>query len=62
MHDGMLLVHVSDDGVGGVDPRSRGLLGINDRVLALGGKLEMESRPGRGTRLTATMPLQPPLH
>ena len=50
-------VEVRDDGVGGADPEGYGLLGIGDRVAALGGRLRIDSPPGGGTVLTATLPL-----
>jgi len=56
--DSMLRVHVRDDGVGGARADGTGLLGLNDRVAALGGQLEIESQPGDGTRIAATLPLQ----
>jgi two-component system NarL family sensor kinase len=41
-------------------PQNRfGLKGLNERVKLLGGRLQLESYPGRGTRLEATFPLQP---
>ena len=52
--DGTLRVEVRDDGIGGADPEGHGLLGIADRVAALGGRLRIDSparrrhRPGRG--------------
>jgi signal transduction histidine kinase len=55
--NGGVLVEVDDDGVGGADPeRGSGLRGLSDRVHALDGKLEVESPPGRGTRLHAEIP------
>ena len=48
---------VRDDGIGGADPDGHGLVGIADRVTALGGRLEIESPPGGGTLLTAELPL-----
>jgi signal transduction histidine kinase len=55
--DGRVLVEVADDGVGGADPaRGSGLRGLLDRVSALGGTLEVESPPGRGTRVRAGIP------
>jgi signal transduction histidine kinase len=57
--DGVLSVHVRDDGVGGARADGSGLLGLNDRVAAMGGRLEIESPPGDGTRIAATLPLQP---
>jgi signal transduction histidine kinase len=55
--DGKLVVSVSDDGRGGanVDAGS-GLRGLADRVEALGGRLRIESPPGKGTRLVAELP------
>jgi signal transduction histidine kinase len=53
-----LRVVVTDDGVGGADPaRGTGLRGLADRVEAAGGTLVVDSPPGRGTRLTASLPL-----
>ena len=47
-----LLVEVSDDGVGGADPTcGTGLLGLADRVEVLGGRLEVDSPLGDGTRV-----------
>jgi signal transduction histidine kinase len=55
--DGRVLVEVSDDGVGGADPANgSGLRGLLDRVSALEGRLEVDSRPGRGTTVRATIP------
>jgi signal transduction histidine kinase len=56
VEDSVLRVHVQDDGVGGARPRG-GLLGLDDRVAALGGKLRIDSPPGGGTRIAATLPL-----
>jgi signal transduction histidine kinase len=54
-----VLVEVSDDGVGGADPATgSGLRGLLDRVSALGGTLEVESRPGEGTTVRAAIPLE----
>jgi signal transduction histidine kinase len=57
-NDGRLRVAIEDDGLGGADPaRGTGLRGLADRVEALGGALHVDSRPGRGTRLAAEIPL-----
>ena len=54
---GLLIVEVVDDGVGGADAaRGSGLRGLGDRVEALGGRFTVESRPGTGTRLLAQIP------
>jgi signal transduction histidine kinase len=58
-HDGGLLLSIRDDGVGGADPaRGSGLLGLMDRVEALGGSIRIRSRPGDGTHITAELPLE----
>ena len=55
--NGFLAVEVSDDGVGGADPRrGSGLRGLADRVSALDGRLEVNSPPGRGTTVRARIP------
>jgi PAS domain S-box-containing protein len=56
--DGDLLVSVRDDGVGGANPaRGSGLVGLTDRVEALGGKLTLHSPPDGGTTLRIELPL-----
>jgi signal transduction histidine kinase len=51
-------VEVRDDGVGGADPAGgSGLVGLRDRVEALGGALEVRSPAGAGTSLRASIPL-----
>ncbi|WP_329235823.1 histidine kinase [Actinoallomurus sp. NBC_01490] len=51
---------VRDDGAGGADPNhGSGLTGLSDRVQALGGRLQIISRPGEGTTLFAEIPYQP---
>ena len=57
--DGTATVVVSDDGIGGADPAAgSGLRGLAARVEALDGHLDVDSPPGRGTRITAEMPLR----
>ena len=57
--DDVLRLVVSDDGKGGAAPRpGSGLEGLADRVSALAGTLEIDSPPGRGTALTAELPLR----
>jgi signal transduction histidine kinase len=49
---------IQDDGVG-FDPsqvRGLGVIGMEERVRRLGGKLEVESHPGRGTVVAAELP------
>jgi PAS domain S-box-containing protein len=57
--NGIAVVEVADDGVGGADPlRGSGLRGLADRVASLSGKLEVVSPPGAGTRVRAEIPLE----
>jgi signal transduction histidine kinase len=56
-----LRLSVQDDGKG-FDPaqdRGLGILGMQERVLRLGGTFEVNSRPGRGTIITFQLPLPP---
>jgi signal transduction histidine kinase len=39
---------------------SFGLMGIQERVWAMGGTLEIHSSPGEGTSVCAVMPISPP--
>ena len=56
--DGMLRVCVRDDGVGGADPRlGSGLVGLRDRVEALGGAFSVDSPPDRGTAVVCELPI-----
>jgi signal transduction histidine kinase len=56
--DGTATVTVSDDGIGGADPdRGSGLRGLAARVEALNGRVDVDSPPARGTRITARIPL-----
>jgi signal transduction histidine kinase len=57
VEDGMLRVEVRDDGIGGADPGGHGLVGMADRVTALGGRLSLESPAGGGTLVAARLPL-----
>ena len=53
-----LTVVVADDGVGGAElDGGSGVQGLMDRVGALSGSLSLESPPGAGTRVTASIPL-----
>lgn len=55
--NGKLVVEVVDDGVGGADAtKGTGLHGLLDRVATLDGCLQVESVPGRGTRVSAQIP------
>jgi signal transduction histidine kinase len=55
--DGVLVIEIRDDGVGGADAQpSSGLAGLRDRVGSLGGTLVVESPPGGPTAITAVLP------
>jgi GAF domain-containing protein/DNA-binding CsgD family transcriptional regulator len=57
--DGSLVLSVRDDGVGGADAaRGSGLVGLTDRVEALGGSIHVFARAGEGTQITAELPLE----
>jgi signal transduction histidine kinase len=57
--DGRLLLSVRDDGVGGADAaRGSGLVGLTDRVEALGGSIRVSSRPGKGTQIAVELPVE----
>jgi signal transduction histidine kinase len=54
----VLRVEVRDDGVGGArSEESSGLLGLRDRAAALNGELSVDSPPGEGTVVVATLPI-----
>jgi signal transduction histidine kinase len=58
--DGAVRLSIDDDGIGGADPvRGSGLVGLRDRVEAVGGTLTVRSPSGGGTHLTVELPLAP---
>jgi signal transduction histidine kinase len=55
--NGRLAVEISDDGVGGADiDLGTGLRGLTDRLAAIDGQLHIDSQPGHGTTLRASIP------
>jgi signal transduction histidine kinase len=66
-YDGRTLsLHVADNGQGfdvhsslatSARPKGLGLLGMKERVMLLGGSLEIDTKPGQGTRLEASIPV-----
>jgi len=55
--NGRLAVEISDDGVGGADTDlGTGLRGLNDRLAAIEGQLEVDSKSRRGTTVRASIP------
>lgn len=63
-HDNTLQLQIADNGQG-FDPQSNttgfGLQGMRERTTALGGKFLLTSQPGRGCRITVSIPLPQPL-
>jgi signal transduction histidine kinase len=55
--DSVVRLLIRDDGVGGADPRGSGLVGLRDRVEAVGGKLQVTSPAGQGTTVIIVIPL-----
>lgn len=59
--DDNYVLEVRDDGTGfdssATQPGKFGLIGMRERVLSVGGKLDVESAVGRGTRVRATIPV-----
>jgi signal transduction histidine kinase len=54
-----LRIEISDDGVGGASTAAgSGLRGLADRVAAQGGRLEILSPAGQGTRVVALLPVE----
>jgi signal transduction histidine kinase len=58
-HDPILRLAIRDDGIGGANPgHGSGLLGLTDRIEALGGTLKVTSPAGKGTTLLIEVPLE----
>jgi signal transduction histidine kinase len=56
--DATVRLAIRDDGIGGADPgQGSGLLGLGDRIEALGGRFEVTSPAGKGTTLLIEIPL-----
>jgi signal transduction histidine kinase len=56
--DSTLAVCIRDDGVGGANPRNgSGLIGLRDRVEAIGGSMQITSPIGDGTTIQISMPI-----
>ena len=57
--DDRCIIEVRDDGIGGAQPRqdTSGLIGLHDRIRALGGALQVSSMASAGTTLRAWIPL-----
>lgn len=59
--EGLVRITVEDEGKGfesvGPSPRGHGLFGVREQVEYVGGGMDLDSSPGRGTRVTLTTPL-----
>jgi signal transduction histidine kinase len=59
LHDGTLQLSICDDGVGGADPaQGSGIVGLTDRIEALGGTIAVTSPPGEGTSVALDLPVR----
>jgi signal transduction histidine kinase len=54
---GTVQVRVLDDGIGGARPGGAGLVGLADRLTAVGGELQVSGPPEGGTLVAAAIPL-----
>jgi PAS domain S-box-containing protein len=56
--DGILQLAIRDNGIGGADvAQGSGLVGLSDRIEAVGGTFTVSSHPGGGTHIRAEIPL-----
>jgi signal transduction histidine kinase len=55
----LLAADIAAHGVGGAFTGGSGLLGLEDRLQAVGGRLHVSSPPGEGTTLRVEIPLVP---
>jgi signal transduction histidine kinase len=59
VHSALVQLAVRDDGIGGANlGQGSGLIGLRDRVEALGGTLQLTSPTGRGTTLFIEIPVE----
>jgi PAS domain S-box-containing protein len=59
VRDGSLRLSIDDDGHGGANPaQGSGLVGLRDRVEAVGGSIEIDSPRGEGTHIVVQLPLE----
>jgi signal transduction histidine kinase len=56
--DATVRLVIRDDGGGGAPAQGSGLVGLRDRIEALGGTLEVTSPAGRGTTLLIEVPAE----
>jgi signal transduction histidine kinase len=53
-----LRASIVDDGVGGADANGSGLVGLRDRVEALGGRFALDSPPSGRTKISIELPME----
>jgi signal transduction histidine kinase len=59
MQGGSLRLAIRDDGAGGADPsRGSGLIGLRDRIDAIGGTIVVESPAEAGTSVLVALPVK----
>lgn len=56
LHEGEWRLSIADDGRGGIGEHGSGLAGMRERILAIGGRLDIDSPVGGGTRLVIALP------
>jgi signal transduction histidine kinase len=57
--DAIARLAIRDDGIGGADPaQGSGLVGLSDRIEALGGTFHVTSPAGNGTTLLIDIPVE----
>jgi signal transduction histidine kinase len=57
--DAFVRLAISDDGIGGADlAQGSGLVGLRDRIEALGGRLELTNPTGNGATLIIEIPVE----
>jgi signal transduction histidine kinase len=58
LRDSRLEISVADNGVAGADPASgSGLVGLIDRINAMGGRIAITSLRGEGTQMRVQLPV-----
>jgi signal transduction histidine kinase len=58
-HNATVRLAIRDDGIGGADPgQGSGLVGLSDRIQALGGTLQVTSHTGSGTMMLIELPVE----
>jgi len=56
--DRQVSLRIEDDGRGGAIVPGNGLCGMRERIESLGGRLRLDTKPGQGTRVEVTLPVE----